>query len=246
VSDPPPINSQPPPPSVGGEDVPVFDAHVNWSPGDAVLGVLMALAILIAGGLVIFPITGDDGLDVTLAGMALTEVALVSTAWWFASRRGHAKPFSALGVRAPRKGWLRTAAGGYGLYFLCVIVIVAVVGEPEQTDVADTLGFDENTAAAILAALLIIVIAPVCEEIFFRGFFFAGLRSRLPFWVAALVSAVLFGAVHLGEANLVAGLQLTVLGVILAGVYERTDSLWSNIAVHAFNNAIAFTLLVST
>jgi membrane protease YdiL (CAAX protease family) len=61
-----------------------------------------------------------------------------------------------------------------------------------------------------------------------------------------LISALLFGAVHLSDANLIAGLQLAVLGLVLATVYERTDSLWSNIAVHMFNNAIAFTLLVST
>ena len=53
-------------------------------------------------------------------------------------------------------------------------------------------------------------------------------------------------AVHLGEANWVAALQLMVLGLVLAAVYERTNSLWANIAIHMFNNAIAFTLLVST
>ena len=75
-----------------------------------------------------------------------------------------------------------------------MIAIVAIVGEPEQNDVADQLGFDENTFAAIAAAVLIVVAAPICEEIFFRGFFFGGMRSRMPFWPAALISAALFGA----------------------------------------------------
>jgi hypothetical protein len=127
-----------------------------------------------------------------------------------------------------------------------VIAIIAVFGDPEQSDVADQLGFDESVITAIVAAALIVFIVPVCEELFFRGFFFAGMRSKLPFWAAALISALLFGAVHLGDANLVAALQLTTLGLVLAAVYERTDSLWSNIAIHAFNNAIAFTLLVAT
>ena len=65
-----------------------------------------------------------------------------------------------------------------------MIAIVLVLGDPEQSDVADQLGFDSSTIAAIVAGLLIVVVAPFCEEIFFRGFFFAGLRSRLPFWVA--------------------------------------------------------------
>jgi membrane protease YdiL (CAAX protease family) len=235
--------SQPPPPT--GEPI-SLRRHVSWSPLDALLGILVVAGLLFAGGIVIFPITGSDGLDATLAGQALLEAALVATAFWFARRRGEPKPFSALGLRRPQPGWVKTAALGYATYFGSVLVIIAVLGSPEQNDVADRLGFDENTFAAIVAALLIVVVAPICEEIFFRGFFFAGMRSRLPFWAAGLISAALFGAVHLSDANVIAGLQLAILGLILAGVYERTDSLWSNIAVHAFNNAIAFALLVGT
>jgi uncharacterized protein len=235
----------PPPASNEDGSAPIRE-HVSWSPLDALFGILVVAALLLVGGLVIFPITGPDGLDATLAGQAILEIALVATAYGFASRRGSAKPFDALGLRRPRPGWVKTAALGYATYFGAVIVIIAVVGQPEQNDVANQLGFDQNTFAAIVAALLIVVVAPICEEIYFRGFFFAGMRSRLPFWPAALISAALFGSVHLADANLVAGLQLGILGLVLAAVYERTDSLWSNIAVHMFNNAIAFTLLVST
>jgi membrane protease YdiL (CAAX protease family) len=78
--------------------------------------------------------------------------------------------------------------------------------------------------------VLILGIVPFCEELFFRGFLYGGLRRRLPFPVAAVISAVVFGAVHLNEAN----------------VYERTGSLWSTIAIHVTNNAIVFTYLVTT
>ncbi len=239
------VESQPPPPVGPRDPVPIRE-HVSWSPFDALLGVLAVVGMLFAGGLLIFPITGSDGLDATLSGQALLEIALVATAVLFASRRGALKPFAALGLRKPGPGWGKTAALGYLIYFGSVIAIVAIVGEPEQNDVADQLGFDENTFAAIAAAVLIVVAAPICEEIFFRGFFFGGMRSRMPFWPAAIISAALFGSVHLADANLIAGLQLAILGVILAWVYERTDSLWTNIAVHGFNNAIAFALLVGT
>jgi membrane protease YdiL (CAAX protease family) len=220
--------------------------RVPWGPVDALLGILVVIGMLFAGGLLIFPITGPDGLDATLAGQALLEVALVATAYFFAVRRGATQPFKALGLRRPQPGWVKTAALGYAAYFGAVLVIIGILGSPEQNDVANQLGFDQNTFAAVTAALLIVVVAPICEEIYFRGFFFAGMRSRLPFLPAALISAVLFGAVHLSDANLIAGLQLGVLGLVLATVYERTGSLWSNIAIHMFNNAIAFALLVST
>ena len=250
LSSPPPgpryrseAESQPPPPT--GEPV-LPHHHVPWGPKEALLGILLVIGLLFAGGLLIFPITGSDGLDATLAGQAILEIALVASAFWFAVQRGAARPFYTLGLRRPRPGWVKTAALGYATYFGAVLVIIGILGSPEQNDVANQLGFDQNTFAAITAALLIVVVAPICEEIWFRGFFFAGMRSRLPFPVAALISALVFGAVHLSDANLIAGLQLTVLGLVLATVYERTDSLWSNIAIHMFNNAIAFTLLVST
>jgi membrane protease YdiL (CAAX protease family) len=236
------VTDAPPP---AGKPV-TFGHRVPWGPADALLGILVVIGMLFAGGLIVFPITGSDGLDATLAGQALLEVALVATAYFFAVRRGATRPFNALGLRRPQPGWVKVAALGYAAYFGSVLVIIAIVGSPEQNDVANQLGFDENTFAAVTAALLIVVVAPICEEIYFRGFFFAGMRSRLPFLPAALISAVLFGAVHLSDANLIAGLQLGILGLVLATVYERTDSLWSNIAVHMFNNAIAFTLLVST
>lgn len=218
----------------------------SWGPADGLLGIIGVIGVLIVGGLLIYPITGAEGIDVTLASQALLELALVGVAFWIARRRGEARPFKALGLRRPNPGWIKVAVAGYAIYFVAVIAIVLVLGDPEQSDVADQLGFDSSTIAAIVAGLLIVVVAPFCEEIFFRGFFFAGLRSRLPFWAAGLISALLFGAVHLSDANLIAGAQLTLLGLVLAGVYERTDSLWSNIAVHAFNNAIAFTLLVTS
>jgi membrane protease YdiL (CAAX protease family) len=250
----PPQTSQPPPPAGPPLSVPAALSpqprpgfrRPAWGPGDSLLGVLAVAGMVIAGGLIVFPITGDSGLDAALAAQALLELALVGAAFWLARNRGERRPFFALGLRPPAAGWIKTAAAGYAIYFVAVLLILAVVGSPEQSDVSDDLGFDSSVLGAVVAATLIVVVAPFCEEIFFRGFFFAGLRSRLPFWAAGTISALLFGAVHLGEANWVAALQLMVLGLVLAAVYERTNSLWSNIAIHMFNNAIAFTLLVAS
>jgi membrane protease YdiL (CAAX protease family) len=218
----------------------------GWGPGDALLGILYVVGLFLIGGLLIYPLTGSDGLDAQLGGQAVLELALVAVAVGFARAKSPLPVWQALGLRKPRRGWISTAAAGYGIYFLFVIAIVALLGQPEQSDVADRLGFDENAFAAVAAAALIVFIVPFCEELFFRGFFFGGMRRRLPFPVAAVISALLFGAVHLGDANLIAGLQLAFLGLVLATVYERTGSLWSNIAIHAVNNGIAFALLVST
>ena len=91
------------------------------------------------------------------------------------------------------------------------------------------------------------IAAPVAEEIFFRGFMFAGIRAHGSFVVAALVSSGIWGLFHYtGSEGWPVVLQLSVFGVILAAVYERTGSIRPTIAFHTLNNAIAFAVLTST
>jgi hypothetical protein len=224
------------------------DARVGWGPLDAIAGVLaVALALIFGGGLVV-ALAGEDGLDSVLGLQAVLELALIGVAVGFAARRGTLPAAEALGFRRPRsdRSWLKLTLLGFGAYLACALALALIAGEPEQTDVADELGFDEGLGTAVVAGALIVLVAPFCEEVFFRGFFFAGLRRRLPFGAAALGSGLLFGLIHLGDANLIAGAQLAILGVILAWLYEETDSLWAPIALHCFNNALAFTILVAT
>jgi membrane protease YdiL (CAAX protease family) len=88
-----------------------------------------------------------------------------------------------------------------------------------------------------LALLLAAVIGPISEEIFFRGFLFAGLRKAYPFWVAAWISALIFAAMHLVPGAIV---SLSFMGFLLAWLRERTGSLWPSIVLHMINNAIYF------
>jgi len=63
---------------------------------------------------------------------------------------------------------------------------------------------------------------------------------------SALISASIWGLFHYtGPGSWGVVLQLAVFGAWLAWLYERTGSIWPTIAVHAFNNAIAFAILTS-
>jgi membrane protease YdiL (CAAX protease family) len=78
------------------------------------------------------------------------------------------------------------------------------------------------------------VIAPVGEEILFRGFLFNAWRSRAGFWPAALASSLIFGGMHFyswfGMATIVA------FGLFACWIYERCGSLWPPILLHALTN----------
>jgi membrane protease YdiL (CAAX protease family) len=96
-----------------------------------------------------------------------------------------------------------------------------------------------STAAALVVA---VVVAPGCEEVFFRGFVFGGSLGRMPIWAAAVASAVLWGTAHVDPGSFA---PLVVLGLVLAGLRWRSRSLWPGIALHTLNNGVAAVFILS-
>lgn len=86
-----------------------------------------------------------------------------------------------------------------------------------------------------------LVIAPVWEEIFFRGTLFPWLTARMPVHQAQWLSALAFGAVHLHGPTLI---PLTVFGALLAGIYRSSGSLVPAVLVHSLFNANTCILLL--
>jgi len=86
-----------------------------------------------------------------------------------------------------------------------------------------------------------LIMAPIWEEVFFRGTLFPWLAGRLPVHQAQWLSAFAFGAVHLHGPTLI---PLTVFGALLVGIYRTSGSLIPAILVHALFNANTCALLL--
>src|SRR5207244_11992953 len=93
-----------------------------------------------------------------------------------------------------------------------------------------------------LLAPAVILVAPLGEELLFRGFLYRGLRSSLPVWASAIVSAVLFGLVHLagGLALWPIVPPLMIVGIGLALVYERRQRSLASITAHCLSHLVRF------
>jgi uncharacterized protein len=120
--------------------------------------------------------------------------------------------------------------------------LVAYFHLPLQTN-SDTL-LREGQAAplttlGILAAAALV--APFCEEVFFRSFVFIGLLKRMPLWPSVALSAVIFGVAHADLGSLI---PLIIIGAVLAWVRWRSDSIWPGMVIHAANNAAAALVLL--
>jgi membrane protease YdiL (CAAX protease family) len=95
-----------------------------------------------------------------------------------------------------------------------------------------------TTLGILLAGALV---APVCEEVFFRGFLLPGIARSMPIWVAIIVSSLLFGVAHADLGSLA---PLVAIGLLLGVVRWKTRSLWPAIFLHTLNNTAALLALL--
>jgi membrane protease YdiL (CAAX protease family) len=254
----------PPPPGApahGPGDLPA----VRWGAWEAI-GVFFVGNLVIAQvvvGTVVLGVMGVgsgqpiEGLPQIVATVAADVAFLGAMLVWLTWK---ARDWRRLvGIAFGAKG-ARDAAVGFGLgalLYLVVGVVVAVpllsifrllfganVSPPEQIPG----GLSIN--AKLLTAFLALVLAPITEELFYRGIFYRSLRDRHGVLVGAVVSAVLFGASHVVDAPWrdVVFLQTLMVftGVGLALIYERRANLVADIAAHVAFNVIGIVIIFST
>jgi membrane protease YdiL (CAAX protease family) len=120
------------------------------------------------------------------------------------------------------------------------VVTVFLGHTPKQPD-----QIPSCVAGGWLAALgpVVILVAPLGEETVFRGFLYRGLRRRFTVWPAAMLSGALFGAIHVYPLLM---LPLASVGVGLALIYERRQSLLASMTAHAVFNLFGFILIYTS
>jgi membrane protease YdiL (CAAX protease family) len=241
-----------PPPGVA-DQTPKRRVAATWGPGRVGLGILVlfVLSVIEVAIVSVFD-PGLDTLGARLAAQALLAATLIGIAFTVSANRGTSGtsvvPRWTLGLRRSLRslgGTVGVAGAALRAYFIFAAVYSALV-HPHQKDITRDLGFGHGDLGTVAAGLLIIVAAPLSEEIFFRGFLFGGFRKRLSFPLAALISAVIFGLFHYTGASSIAVVpQLAFLGFALCAVYEETGSIYPTIALHMLNNTLAFIVLTS-
>jgi len=238
---------EPPAPARDSEWAPRLGVPV-WAPFAALFAALIAIGIIVevvravveSGQGAPFDVQGSDaatiGLTVVqgilLVGFAIATVRLFS---------GRLPTPAALGLRTtapwPALGWALLVLAGQ---FMASALIVVALGEPDEQDLVTDLKAEDSVAMVAAFAILVCVIAPLVEELFFRGFMFWVLAERMPIAWAALIGGAGFGVVHLPGGDPLAALVLTVLGAMLCLLYWRTRSLLPCIVFHATFNSLSF------
>lgn len=173
----------------------------------------------------------------------LTLVIVLGVPWWV---KKHATSKVEIGLsRLPSWMDIGLAPLGFFLYFLltAILSIIAVAilpgydgAQPQEVGFNQLTNYYEYT----LAFITLVILAPIAEEIIFRGYLYGKLRKTAPIWLALPITSLLFALVH-GQLNV--GLDVFALSVVLCLLRDTTGSIWAGILLHMLKNGLAFYLL---
>lgn len=243
--------------------------HVPWTLQQTIVGALLTIIPWIAFSLMLSiskaPNTRTHSAHltftvdlitaiVTFVISGLTEGLFLIAPFYTAIRVFRSLPsrfrlaLQALGFRSFRVG---NALGWVVFLFFCVLLVNQLYGAVItnfhlnlQSNDQAILRFSKTAPLTTYATLLIaVLVAPFCEEVFFRGFLFAGLLRGMPVALAIVISALVFGIAHVDPGSFPV---LFIIGLALAFLRWRTRSLWPGIFLHMLNNGLSALIIVLT
>lgn len=234
----------------GGDGADEGEARSGWGLGDAAVGYLVGLFVsaLAATAWTMASGAKDVSLGATAAGLIGLWVGLAGAPLWASRVKGSRRlgPDFGLRIRAV------DAPVGIAIGLGCQLIMVPVLylpfrlfnhhleeqlGRPAQ----HLTGLAHGPGIAVLG-VLVVVGAPVVEELFFRGLLLRSLARRFGTGWAVPGSALLFGLAHYEPLQLLA---LLAFGVVLAVLAVRTGRLGPGIFAHAAFNAITVAVLAA-
>lgn len=210
----------------------------RWGLWDVLGAAIGALVIGAAAGGALFVLNAPTIL-VVLVGTTLPWLALAGWPLIATSRRGNG-PRIDLGLRLTWSdtGW-GVMTGFAGLLLAGIAALITRLFDPEVTsaagDAAAELQESSGRLAIVIFALMIMVGAPIVEELFFRGLFFSALRKRgVGAVLTIIITGVVFAGFHFEPTRF---LILLPTGLLLGWVRWRTGSTGAAMVAHGVVNA---------
>jgi len=229
------------PPQPGGA------APARWPPWFGPLALILGLVVgnllgAIAAALIPGGIHGSTlSPAATDVATVIQDLGFVAAAVLLARRVGAVHP-SQFGLLAPRSLWRAIGlivAAGVLFTLVSDVYFVAAHSTGQEKSFVKSIGGNAGTLGVLAVCGLTTVVAPICEEFLFRGFMFRALANWHGPWLAAAITAILFGLVHGLSAPAIDLAPLAFLGFVLCALYYLSGSLYPCIALHAINNALA-------
>lgn len=233
------MDQQPPDNNTNRTPPPTPLKPASWTASDTWLG-LGLLILIVAGYLLALSLLEDSQslgafMVATFEFILLLPIAIIlfwrKTSW------------VELGLRRFDSRNLKLGCGLLvGVYVLVIVnnLIMVALGVVTQADVISDLLSELDSP--YLFAFVTAIVAPITEELFFRGFLFKGLREKYG-WVNALMfSSIIFALFHGQIATLI---PTFLLGALFAYMYQRTESVYPGMILHFIVNAMGVAVLLA-
>ena len=228
----------------------------RWGFVDVVVAFVVA-QIASAVGVVVFAAVRDVPLDqVTSDELSIGEIAVLQIPLWLGLlglpllstyRRGNG-PVRDLGLRMVTSDAPRGLLIGVACQFVLVPLIslpILLLSDADQEELSAPARelTDKATGVGVLVLALVVVVgAPLAEEVFYRGLLQRTLLRRLSVWPAMIITSVVFGASHFQALQFPA---LASFGLVLSYLAHRTGRLGLNIWAHVGFNATTVAILLA-
>lgn len=250
------------------EPVPALDAAIarmraqdprRWGWRPIAVPIVAMVAIIVAGQFAVDLEPSGGAGELVFAVLAnLVAEGAVGVALYAAGRQvatRHGGWGQAFGWWRPKLKDLPVAGVGFLVAMalrLGVGVVLGVLTQGRANKQGENLQVTSVDLPTVLLLIAVVVIAaPLTEELMFRGLLLRTFMQRWSFWPAAIISTVIFGLFHTYEVGTLLGavtLALTVgtLGIVNCVLVRRTGSLVPGMLVHAASNGLAVLVLVLT
>ncbi|WP_113928835.1 type II CAAX endopeptidase family protein [Bacillus sp. P14.5] len=169
--------------------------------------------------------------------MGLTIAIILVSGVYFIALRPKKLSWSEVGIRPfARKDWKLIILFSIVLLVGAVIIVVlsSFVGNTWENSKTEAMQQNVTFFTFLLAFVSAAIISPIYEEIFYRGFIYRWLRTRVSFKGAVLLSSLIFTIVHIPTYNVMPVNFFS--GIIFAVAYERTGSIWPPVLIHGLTN----------
>ncbi len=230
----------------------VYAVFVGWISSQVAIGQLFKL--LPKG---VFSLGGNP-LGISLFSLVSYTIEMIPAfllIYFLALRPNGLNPFKTMALRwkTPGFGPIKLALCGYLGW--CAILPLVMMSALIANTMLGSQGSDnpilaqisavvesKNSLAIFLLFFTVAVMAPLCEEIIFRGFLFSALKTRLGIFPAVLISAIIFAGIHMDKGG---ALMLMALGPVLALALDRTRSIFPSMIAHGLWNGGAFAVTLA-
>ena len=227
---------------------------MRWGIGDVIAAFAIGIVVSVVAGLFVLDPDRPNRPSTLLVLISAQNIAIIAWLAMVARRKGTGSLRTDFGleIRRPAAAWfsdLPWLFAGVGIQLVALIpigLLNSIYGGTAEQDVVKTA--DHATGWQVPAlALAIVLLAPLTEELLFRGTLLRSLLRRVSPTVAVLLSAVAWGLVHaLGDPSvgtMIALPAIVLLGIVAGQQAVRTGNLSRSILLHVGFNALSVVFL---